>query len=343
MSSQSKYYAIRLQFRGPVHFGSERLDYGQSERVLHSDTLYSAIFQSWAILGKQELIGKNVDNKNFTISSTFPFYHSGEKINYFLPRPYARIFPENANESGAIDRKKLKKITWLDLDHFNEWSKNGEIELVESRIKKGFYTKSPWLPNSNSELDELISSEVYPRVQVSRVEGEDARPYYIEKLYFHSQAGLYFLFYGTEESLNDLKVAMEVLKDEGLGTDRKVGHGQFNYFIESDIEVPSHQSSHSICISLFVPNDLEWLSHHMADSTSGGYELINRGGWITTHPYNTFQKNRLTFFKEGSLFKSSSLISGTVHDLSPNGIESSRKPPHPIYRVGRSIFLPINI
>src|SRR5690554_7105581 len=57
----------------------------------------------------------------------------------------------------------------------------------------------------------------------------------MDRMYFYDKegqhGGLYFLFHGEEKDLKKVKVALTLLEDEGLGTDRKVGQGQFSFEI----------------------------------------------------------------------------------------------------------------
>lgn len=72
------------------------------------------------------------------------------------------------------------------------------------------------------------------------------------------------------------------------------------------------------------------------------YDLIRRGGWITDSGYNTFRKNIIYAFSPASIFNFTTqniAINGKIVDLCPKGIALS----HPIWRCGKSIFLPVKI
>jgi len=75
------------------------------------------------------------------------------------------------------------------------------------------------------------------------------------------------------------------------------------------------------------------------------YQLIKRGGWITTEPYTTYRKKSVYMFAEGGIFKLNSDKNietlGKTVNLKPEA--EFLKIQHNIYRVGKSIFLPINI
>ncbi len=72
------------------------------------------------------------------------------------------------------------------------------------------------------------------------------------------------------------------------------------------------------------------------------YDLIRRGGWITDPGYNTFRKNIIYAFSPASIFNlaiQNVAINGKIVNLCPKEIALS----HPIWRYGKSIFLPIRI
>lgn len=335
-------HAIRLKFRGPVHFGSKKLDYGQSETQLRSDTIYSAIFQAWALIGQENLIPKEESNElNFTLSSAFPFYYNGEKHEYFFPKPFGSLFKRDNSNDFIEHRKALKKIAYLHKEAFYDWCKNGEIALDTTQLKGLFYAQD--LPK-----ERLFYSELSPRVKVARKEGEDATPFGLDRLYFYENekkhAGLFFLFYGNQNELKKVKIALDILEDEGFGTDRKVGNGQFQYSIEK-FEQPDWDGDTSINLSLFLPESSSWLKEKILTQNNGGYSLIERGGWISSQPLGTYRKNTLHFFEEGSLFneKVSKIKElGTIKDVYPTESLDFVTKPHPVWRVGKALLFPVN-
>jgi len=53
MIMETKIY--RLVFETPLHISDVREDYSKSEQRIHSDTLYAAVMQAWAMLDKSDL------------------------------------------------------------------------------------------------------------------------------------------------------------------------------------------------------------------------------------------------------------------------------------------------
>ncbi|MCC5917271.1 MAG: type III-A CRISPR-associated RAMP protein Csm4 [Cryomorphaceae bacterium] len=338
-------YAIYLRFSSPVHFGSAGLDYGKSELSLHNDTLYAAIFNSLALIGQENRIPNNSNELKYSLSSCFPYYFDGKTYTCFFPRPYTQVFSHlNDFQAGGSDaRKALKKVQYLDKSNFLSFCKNGFLPSEVNAINGLYYTNHP---DFSAEL-KLTSSEVYPRVMVSRKDGEDAKPYYIERLFFFDDgkkfAGLYFLFHGNKEDLNTLKMAMSILQDEGLGTDRKIGHGQFTFTIE-EFDLPKIDGNGAVSLGLLSPPDKEWLKQNIVDSGIAGYQLKRRGGWITSEHLRGLRKNDLQMFMPGSVFGQNCndiKPEGVMHDILPESIEGRKT--HPVWRVGKTLLFPIKI
>lgn len=331
----TKFKIYKLRFISPFHLGDERADYDTSLEVYHSDSMYAAIISVLAKVGFD--IPDNGD-LDFYISSLFPYYQKEEnsKAVYFLPK----IKKQDKFDSEI--RKKVKKIQWLDLDFFNS-SINGEElfdkSLNENSLHGAYFTKQ--------EIDEeFITAEVNPRVTVSRT-GEDARPFYMERLFFKGHSGMYFI--ATGEKLNILEKALNILKHEGIGTDRTVGNGFFKW--ESDvIDLELPESDYLSNLSMYIPESKGQLETMFADEKAA-YHFQKRGGWITDAGLNTFRKNNIYMFGEGSVFKQRANnfeILGRTVDLKPQlDYEHLKKEKnideHPIWRSGKAIFIPVKI
>lgn len=335
---------IRLHFTTPLHLGGVRADYGTSETVIHSDTMYSAIFQTWQLLGLEHLIPEKPDqDPGFVISSLFPFYQEkegGQAVD-FLPKPMIDILG-----NASLDKHKaLKKIEYVEFSLFRKLF----IDCIRGADISGF-ARGRFLTETQVPVD-FISTAVYPRVSVPKYgEGGDAKPYSIERIHFRGNSGFYFLAdYSSAEIKKAVEAAISYLQDEGIGTDRHVGNGLFRYATEElNWELPV-LSKYCTNLSLFCPENPELLKD-MIDGDSR-FELIRRGGWITTQPYMTYRKKSIQMFKEGSVFslpKSESAVensfkAGKTVDLRPELPEGMKQVEHPVWRVGKSIFIPVNL
>lgn len=324
----------KLHFTSPVHLGDARDDYGVSLKTIASDTLYAALISCLAKLG--EKIPDNGD-LDCTISSLFPFYQKDKESDavLFLPKPMKQTLP--TSEKAIIERKKVKKVAWLDAQAFSKILK-GEQLFNDATIDniQGVYL-------TDKEIDkDFISSQVSARVSVSRDGQEDAKPFYMERITFKGYSGLYFIAEGNVELLEK---ALNLLQFEGIGTDRNVGNGYFEYTnCTLEIDIPNN-AEHIIALSSFVPESKAQLQA-MLNSDDIAYDFQRRGGWITTSPHNTLRKNVIYAFTAASVFKSQ--CSGVKSmgkvgvDLKPE-ISWDDKLEHPIWRCGRALFLPIKL
>jgi CRISPR type III-A-associated RAMP protein Csm4 len=186
-----------------------------------------------------------------------------------------------------------------------------------------------------------MSSEVFPRVTIPR-QGGDATPYYIERIFFNKYSGLFFIAqFDNDEIKNYVISALLYLSDEGIGTDRHVGNGLFK-FEEDKIDFEPITSDYAINLSLYCPS--AEIVKNIINDDNVAYEVITRGGWITTPEYNTLRKKYIRMFKEGSMLKIKNTTDGRIVNISPDNskLPEKAKNIHPIYRVGKSIFLSVN-
>lgn len=331
---KNKFKVYKLHFTTPLHIGDERADYGVSLKSFHSDAMYAALTSCLAKVGKK--IPDHGD-MGFTISSLFPFYQN-EKENtnavYFFPKLLNQQLPKLEDISKA---KKIKKVSWLDTSYFEKLI-NGvslfENDSDEKRINDTFLTAV--------DIESgFISSQVSQRVKVSRDFSKDAEPFYMDRLYFKGKSGLFFIADGDTKLLD---IALDILQHEGIGTDRNVGNGYFE-FKTDEIELDLPKSSVVASLSMFCPENKEQLEN-MIDNEKVAYDFIKRGGWITTSPFNSYRKKTIQMFTPASVFKheeeiSNPIVLGKIVDLNPN--LSFEDIDHPIWRSGRSIFIPVKL
>jgi CRISPR-associated protein Csm4 len=149
----------------------------------------------------------------------------------------------------------------------------------------------------------------------------------------------------TGTVLEQLKACMRLLADNGIGTDRTTGHGQFEFDEQTDVKISFNlpdNATHQMSLSLYCPQKTE-----IEELDNSYYDLIKRGGYIAS-PQNdnhlSIRKKSVYMFVEGSLFPNSGSRKGKIVDLMPNNValqESGQSEiGHPIWRDGTSIFLP---
>ena len=331
----------KLHFTAPLHISDQHEDLGSSHKMIHSDTLYAALM---SCLAKQGERLPEDGNLGFTLSSLFPYFQKdkGSTPIYFLPIPMQAKQAELPDVSVA---KKVKKVQWVDSSLYSL------VLLGESLFDRtdkylpniqGSYLTTYELPEDVNGSKEFVCSEVSQRVTLkSRTGEEDAKPFYVDKILFRYHAGLFFL---TEGDTTLLDKALQLLSLEGIGTDRNVGYGSFEYSVDTlSIDMPN-SANHQLSLSLFIPESKEQLVA-LLNSEQVAYDFVRRGGWITTYPYMTLRKNAIYGFLPGSVFRKdenkSATVMGKIVNLKPDTAEVEIA--HPVWRNGKAIMLPIFI
>lgn len=377
--------AVYINFKTPFHLSDAKpYDYSNSSHRLHSDTLYAALIYALSLV---DYPLEEYPTLPFTLSSAFPFIKVNEnKYVHFFPRPFLQLTPakkeENEKQAAAQDpslAKKIKKIQWLDKEQFFNLLQGKNLTPIENISEYVFkkYVCSHDNPKNifrnalslitncaseNSELD-LIVRWVVPRIRVPREEVGDTQIFYQERLEFLPGGGFFFLaLLENPEAESVLKAALTILQDIGIGSDKTIGQGQFKFCIK-DFAIsygpPAAESKPDLLInlSLYCPASYEELNALLSssqDNTSNiaatkiGYEIIKRGGWITTPNFLSYRKKNIYMFQEGSVFHFPSFLSaqnqrfftlGTNVDLSPE--KTPRTLDHKIIRCGKALFLPV--
>lgn len=332
--AKHRFTIYKLHFNSPLHIGDARDDYSVSLKTITSDTMYAALTSCLAKLGKE--IPNNGD-LGCTISNLFPFYQKekGTDAILFFPKPLKQTLPTLNDLTKA---KTVKKVSWLDKTYFEKVINGGQLFANDSDVNN---VKGDFLTNASMFDEKFISSQVFPRVTVSRDGSEDAKPFYMDRIFFKDYSGLYFM---VEGDTSKIKPALELLQSEGIGTDRNVGNGYFEYEEKSlELEFPDN-GNYSLALSSFIPESKEQLTE-LLDGDNVAYDFARRGGWITTPPHGTIRKNIVYAFTVASVFaKQTSNVCalGRIVDLKPE-LNFDPKVNHPIWRCGKALFIPIKI
>lgn len=367
---KKKYDIIKLKFSSPLHLSKGLSDYASSYNTLHSDTLKSAIFSAAIELGlpvdssnyvHDDLSGQNDFLQSFKVSSAFPFY----KAEYFFPKPTSEF--QKVHHSGKEIKKGQKAIEFLGKSLFEEVLTGTSVQVVNGAkkfstaidstedlfpygkidskatdFKQGAFASKSISKTTQQANFYIMAKEVMMRVSVPRHAGgdEDARPYYVERIYFPEEGGLYFFIEANAETKQTISYILDILGDTGLGTDKNTGNGQFSYEWDTlELDVPE-QSSHQTLLSLFLPKETEIKG---IDLDQSAYSLIKRGGYIanpqTDYGLMSHRKKSIYMFEEGAIFAAQKL-QGNLVDLKPTGQGVTCT--HPIWRDGTAFSLPIN-
>lgn len=356
---------IKFRFTTPLHLSKARADYIDSYTHWHSDGWYAAIMQAWAVLGMHAPLKRLHEQDgvlDFTLSSLFPYAtDTSDQTVFFLPRPMVNQEPllaESLLDERDERRKALKKWTWVELERFGQCTQDSQQPWIHKWSElKGAYLTNRTLPPV-LEDGALLHRVLAPKVTIDPTTGEST-PYYLERLYFEKGCGWYGLFEGSEERWQEVQAAILLLGQEGIGTDRHTGNGKFEVCLATDEETGLFQrlfetkepSSYYCNLSLYNPPNFEVLQDALAPPKEDaiGYQLIKRGGWITTPPYHALRRRPLYFFKEGSVLffpdGQNPNRTGAICDVRPKVAEDTSylQTNHPIWRVGKSFFVPFLI
>lgn len=356
---------LKFHFNTPLHIGTVREEYSHSGKKVHSDMLYAAIMQAWSVLGMSSLlsdIGKKEDetgNLSFTLSSLFPFTQekqlaselarnqNAKKTIYFLPRIFKSFSKETILTAKRQNKtKRLKELEWFDLDYFSKLvSDPNDLAIDLDHISGKYLSQLNFDPN-------FLNNGIQARAAIPRKHG-DANPYYVERLYFENGSGMFGLYKGTAETWKHIEAALHYLQYEGIGTDRHVGNGKFQLEVldhhteevMSFTNLLNREEGYCTNLSLYSPDSQQKLEAYLSGSKVG-YNLIKRGGWITTEPFMTLRKKSLFMFTEGSIFSrptsSSNNTGGKIINIRPE-TDDFRPISHPIWRVGKSLLVPVNL
>ena len=327
----------KLHFTAPLHVSDPHEDLGNSQKVIHSDTLYAALV---SCLAKSGASLPDDGDLGFTVSSLFPYFQKDKDSApvYFLP------IPMQARQVDASMVKKVKKVQWIDSALYSSVLSGDSLfdgtDKYIPYIQEGYLTVYE-LPEDVNGSKEFVRSEVSQRVTLdSRTGDEDAKPFYVDKIIFRHQAGFYFIAEGDTALLEK---ALQILSMEGIGTDRNVGYGFFEYSADTlSIDLPE-SADYQLSLSLLIPESNEQLKALM-NSERVAYDFVRRGGWITTYPYTTLRKDAIYGFLPGSVFckdaNTAATVIGKIVDLKP---EADLGIAHHIWRNGKAIMLPINL
>ncbi|HRI60807.1 MAG TPA: type III-A CRISPR-associated RAMP protein Csm4 [Saprospiraceae bacterium] len=335
---------IKLHFTSALHLSSGKEgDYDSSLKVLHSDTLKSAIFACAVELFGDDITTEPEENNpfmdSFRVSSAFPF--CGQHC--FLPKtahPEGFIF---RNSKGEIDRKAWKRVEFMDSDYFNRLLQSDNKEDADRThlSEKGDMFGSMFAGRGGKPF---MESEVQQRVSVLRhatTPEADAQPYYLDRIFFEKGSGMYFALEWNDRSFEtSVQAAINLLGDNGIGTDRNTGSGHFEPEFGQQLElVAASDATHYLNLSLYCPMKEEVKEAVMSNSSYR--DLLKRGGWWaspTDANYMSFRKKSVYMFGEGALFGAAGTMpKGQLVNLRPE--EAPDKTP--VYRDGRAVFLPV--
>ena len=287
-----------------------------TSEFLHSDTLWSALVNAWALCCPQtvENFISECKNGKFKLSSAFFCVEFKGNNIYFLPKPVS------LNLIQFAEPKRLKKVRFISKGVWEtgllpaDWFKSNKCTLLQNES----------IVALKSEIDtpiKLFSIEVSPRTHARDITRGTGNMYFQTDLFLAENVNWYFLLENnlSENLQSDFQRAMQALVNFGVGGERTTGCGSLSGFQKVELDFkPVDVSNYRASVSLIAPNKNELTGNSL-------YQIIKRGG---------------RFLERGkSLPMIQMLFEGAVFDTEIPGriVELNKEPP--ILRNGLNLSL----
>jgi len=354
--------AIQLRCEQNTKFRIGAGDLTTTCDILHSDTLFSAIVNSYNTLyGQTGVVAflTDFEEGKITLSSGFYFARfvtsSAEQVLYFFPKP-AADFRSYATDKGddIKNRKKIRRIRYLSAGLLKSALAAGvkldetgspyfECDLLaHGRFGEEFCFDRAELKLSDVQVRQLSTRTFRrvtqsPKVVVSRTGSQSEDVYYQADIELYPlilddlrvQPGFFFLveYNLGKEAWKRFRAAVRLMADEGVGGKRSNGYGQVSdVHFDDSFELNPGGEKYQFTVSLLSPapqDDLESLF---------SYEIISRGGGYIHAGYPTsLTKKSVRMVREGALLKGN--MQGRLVDVAPDGAQ-------PAYQYGLNFSIP---
>lgn len=303
--------AVKLRFTAPLHVGERGLGMEEVNTMIHSDTLYGAIYSLWC-----RVYGPPPGHLPLSISSAFPYL----KNEYYYPKPNLPVSALSDPDLRSAYGKWVKRARYVPESLFSPWIGGSDFSLVE-------------LERSQHRLAQAITQGVRPRVALDRI-SQDSSFYQVGEVHFRrdQDLGLYFLLRTGPNGLwQKVQPVIKLLGEEGIGGERSQGYGRFTPIFREKFSYPEVKGGKNfLTLSLIYPAGPKETVNSLLF-----YRLLKRGGWIySPGTVGNHQHLRVNMFAEGSIF--SRPLNGSIVDVAPGDFARRY---HPVYRYGRSFLL----
>jgi CRISPR-associated protein Csm4 len=283
---------IKLRFLSPFHLNPPRDNLAQTETVIQSDMLVSALAVCHTKLYGE--FPRSFFSPKLTVSSLFPYYQK----SLFFPVP---LFDFRERKTAGKRDKRFGKLKYLEEPL---WRK----VIAGERLKETEIIPSGSFGLDSEENKEAISQFFQEEdLQRLRVGGD---PFHFSQIRLDKKGGLFFLCRVDPEIEPRFDASLRLLADEGIGSDRTVGKGFFKIEDENaPFQFPAvdKPTSHVMSLSFFIPSQEDAAAIRFDDSY---YLLQHKRGWYNTHGVLTLKKGGIFGFAEGSVFKCGRMLTG---------------------------------
>lgn len=348
--------AFRLEMRAPLHVGDAGIGYEETLAYVPSDTLFSALVLTWLQMGEQDRVDGLADAfagvPPLLLSSALPYAGSVR----FLPKPrFARL-------PGGLG-KEYKRVEWVSEGIFRRLLQNHAPNNLLALWQESRADASNMLQAGNvwatgeersqlqkhldgwSEEEGMIwQRQRMPRVAIDRQQ-QKSNLFHVGRVHFAPGCGLWLLASGENDWLDATWAALRLLGDSGIGGRRSRGHGAFSPSVAegwSDLLSSTDNTEKTV-------GDYEVLLGRLAPAPDqmdrlrapgSSYSLVTVGGWSDGSRGPALIRQRLNMLAEGSIVRHGEGAGGALVDVKP---QKAPPVPHPIYRYGFGLGVPIRL
>ena len=303
-------YIVNLEPESPFHIGEAGVGLEVTSVIVHSDTLFSALCNMYALLyGEDELgsmLRKFKEEPPFLVSSAFLYVDDILTFPLPLGADLSGVITNEVSDELQKDRyeldKQLRNAQFVSKDVFLSLLKGTPGEVTLPPVHNILFSENENPP------EEIFKTSEAPRVAMDRKTHSSAI-YHVGEVFYADKCGLYFFLNTNPEYDKRVKACINLLGHEGLGGKRSSGRGLFRpKFRERSFEVP--QSNMKITLSLTFPRPEE-----LPIVKEGWYKLVSRRGWIYTPRLKSLRKKGVRMLVEGSTFPQK--VEGGLADVKP--------------------------
>lgn len=352
---------LRCPRRARFHFGQvglgENMALSDTAVLAHSDTLFSAIINTAAVFPDTAMLDELIDafkeGEVGISSASFCWQVSDSNYIWFLPKPAI------SNESRQNSSTQIAQS--LDTSRRKEF---GKVKFLSKGVWESDFTPTDWFDPDKclildgkfvvTQTEALNIPEVYRHARTKlyevvnlpkvRVHAADQQQGFfgqaaVQLGYWDENCRVHY--YMLAQMPEDERLAaffhtvMQLLVDQGIGGERRVGCGQLTEIEwRTDLnELPTEPTALQMSLALLNPESVAELGECLS------YETTIRGGRrITVAGEHEVYLDRIRMILEGAI--SQKALDGRVVNINPYD-----ETPHPFYRLGRhfSISLPQNL
>jgi len=329
-----------LRFPEGIHLGAGTGELARTEPLPRSDTLTAALLSVWRHVDPAAEIGELAKDPPFSVSSAIPWHRraGSREAEWLLPLP-----------PGAFDhlpdpkaRKALRRVRHAAPGLLARALRGGAPDPDDPGLVMG---GTLWLECPPPGEGWLYGTERTTRLAVDRLTGGPVSGmlFSFARTRFRwdasTEAGAGVLVELRRPELKPrFEVALELLGMEGLGGDRSVGLGHFEVVDRQPVTLPELGQGAKLLLSLTAPHP-EALSRGLLDPPAR-YEIVERGGWVTSPGAATLRRRRLRMLAEGSLVAAvEGRLGRSVRVLDPIPELGLR---HPVYRGAEPLALDVD-